>query len=201
MLESCKPLSRFLRKWGRLRREKPNRSKVVVIHPRYSVTASKSDEWVPILRGRTQPWPWPSPMSSSVKSSMTRPSSSTGQRVRSLPEMGAESIQPERKYRKSRRFQQRPLSESPENSPRTKPAIAIGGKESINRPDGTYASYAIFCLNALVGSIDAQGGVMYQDETEYQKMPPLAEDGIAETAGRSRVLIFGERISFLLPGW
>ncbi len=51
MLESCKPLSRFLRKWGKLRRERPNRAKIVVIHPRYSVTAAKSDEWVPIHPG------------------------------------------------------------------------------------------------------------------------------------------------------
>ena len=51
MLESSRPLSRFLRKWGKLRREKPNRTKVVVINPRYSVTAAKSDEWIPIHPG------------------------------------------------------------------------------------------------------------------------------------------------------
>jgi len=51
LVESSKPLSRFLRKWGRIRREKPNRTKVVVINPRYSVTASKADEWIPINPG------------------------------------------------------------------------------------------------------------------------------------------------------
>ena len=51
LLESSKPLSRYLRKWGKIRREKPNRTKIVVIHPRYSVTAAKSDEWIPINPG------------------------------------------------------------------------------------------------------------------------------------------------------
>jgi len=38
-------------KWGRLRREKPIRTKVVDVQPRYSLTASKSDEWIPIKPG------------------------------------------------------------------------------------------------------------------------------------------------------
>jgi anaerobic selenocysteine-containing dehydrogenase len=51
LLESTPPVARWLRKWGRLRREKPTRTKVVEVQPRYSLTASKSDEWIPIKPG------------------------------------------------------------------------------------------------------------------------------------------------------
>jgi len=179
MLESSKPLSRFLRKWGKLRREKPNRSKVVVIHPRYSVTASKSDEWVPIFPGtdaalalaiahvivrdelydKTFVRHWTEGFELYRKWVLSQYSPKEVSKVTEVPTEAIERI--------AREFA------------RTKPAIAIRGKESINWPDGSYASYAIFCLNALVGSIDAEGGVMYQEEVRYQEMPPLVEDGIA----------------------
>src|SRR4030042_51406 len=51
LLESTPPVARWLRKWGRLRREKATRTKVVDVQPRYSLTASKSDEWLPIKPG------------------------------------------------------------------------------------------------------------------------------------------------------
>ncbi|MCD6361178.1 MAG: molybdopterin-dependent oxidoreductase, partial [Armatimonadetes bacterium] len=51
IVESQKPLARNLRMWGKLRRERPNRAKVVVIDPRYSVTAAKADRWLPINPG------------------------------------------------------------------------------------------------------------------------------------------------------
>ncbi|GAH45096.1 unnamed protein product [marine sediment metagenome] len=51
IVESHKPLARNLRMWGKIRRERPNRAKVVVIDPRYSVTAAKADQWIPINPG------------------------------------------------------------------------------------------------------------------------------------------------------
>ncbi len=185
MLESSKPLSRFLRKWGRLRREKTNRSKVVVIHPRYSVTASKSDEWVPILPGTD------AALALAIAHVIVRDELYD----KAFVQHWTEGFEPYRKWVLSQ-YSPREVSKVTEvpteaieriagEFARTRPAIAIGGKESINRPEGTYASYAIFCLNALVGSIDAQGGVMYQEEPEYQKMPPLAADGIARN-GRAK---------------
>jgi anaerobic selenocysteine-containing dehydrogenase len=62
----------------------------------------------------------------------------------------------------------------------TQPAIALRGKESINWPEGSFISYAIFCLNALVGSIDVPGGVIYQESIRYNEMPRLVEDDIAK---------------------
>jgi anaerobic selenocysteine-containing dehydrogenase len=61
----------------------------------------------------------------------------------------------------------------------TRPAIALRGKESIAWPVGSYTSYAIFCLNGLVGSIDIPGGVTYQENPRYRDMPRRVEDDIA----------------------
>ncbi len=179
MLESSVPLSRFLRKWGKLRREKPNRTKIVVISPRYSVTAAKADEWIPIRPGTHAALAmaiahvilsdklhdssfishWTTGFDLYKKLVLHQYSPSVVSTVTGIP--------PETIQRIAREFAQ------------TQPAIALGGKESLNWPEGSYTSYAIFCLNALAGSIDAPGGVLYQEHPKYQEMPPLLEDDIA----------------------
>ncbi len=60
-----------------------------------------------------------------------------------------------------------------------RPAIAWRGRGATSWPGGAYASYAIFCLNALVGSIDVPGGVTYQENPQYTAMPELVEDDTA----------------------
>jgi len=176
MLESCRPLSRFLRKWGRLRREKPNRTKVVVIHPRYSVTAAKSDEWIPIHPGTDAALAmaisnviiseklydlafvdrWTAGFDLYKKLIISQYGPNVVSKIT--------GIHPEVIQRIAREFAQ------------TKPAIALRGRESINWPDGSHISYAIFCLNALVGNIDIPGGIIYQEKPKYKDMPPLVED-------------------------
>jgi anaerobic selenocysteine-containing dehydrogenase len=179
MIESYKPLSRFLRKWGRLRREKPNRTKVVVINPRYSVTAAKSDEWIPINPGtdgalamaianviiseelydKTFVLHWTAGFDLYKKLVLSQYNPKVVSKI-----IG---IHPEVIQRIAREFAQ------------TKPAIALRGKESINWPDGSHISYAIFCLNALIGSIDVPGGVIYQENPKYKEMPHVVEDDTA----------------------
>jgi anaerobic selenocysteine-containing dehydrogenase len=163
LLESSRPLSRFLRKWGKLRREKPNRTKVVVINPRYSLTAAKSDEWVPIHPGTDAALAMA--IAHVILSENLHDAAYVNNRTAGFdaykrlvlgqysPEAVSKvtGISPESIKRIAREYAQ------------TKPAIALRGKESIDWPGGSYASYAIFCLNALVGSIDVPGGIMYQE--------------------------------------
>ncbi len=85
-------------------------------------------------------------------------------------------IQPETIQRIAREFAQ------------TQPALALRGKESINWPEGSFTSYAIFCLNALVGSIDVPGGVIYQESVKYNEMPRLVEDEIAKKGKAKPIL-------------
>jgi len=185
LLESAKPLSRYLRKWGKIRREKPNRTKVVVINPRYSVTAAKSDEWIPIQPGtdgalamalahvivseelfdKVFVRDWSVGFEAYKKLALSQYSPEEVSKI--------SGISPETIRRIAREFA------------RTRPALALRGQESINWPEGSFTSYAIYCLNALVGSIDVPGGVLYQESVQYNDMPRLVEDEIARK-GKAR---------------
>ena len=180
MVESSKPLSRFLRKWGKFRREKPNRTKVVVINPRYSVTAAKADEWIPINPGtdgalamafahviiseelydKTFVKDWTAGFDSYKNLALSQ---YAPKEVSKITGIESEAIR-----RMAREFAQ------------TRPALALRGKESINWPEGSFTSYAIFCLNALVGSIDVPGGVIYQESPQYNEMPRWVEDELTK---------------------
>jgi anaerobic selenocysteine-containing dehydrogenase len=190
MLESSQPLARFLRKWGKLRREKPDRTKVVVIHPRYSVTAAKSDEWIPIHPGTDAALAmaianviiseelydkafiknWTAGFGPYQQCALSQYSPKAVSKIT--------GIHPETILRIAREFAQ------------TKPAIALRGTESISWPDGSYTSYAIFCLNALVGSIDVPGGIIYQESPGYKEMPPPVEDDITRRGKGQAILDF-----------
>ncbi len=184
LLESGKPLSHLLRKWGRIRRERPNRAKIVMIHPRYSVTAAKSDEWIPISPGTEGALAmgmayviiqerlydkafierWTAGFENYRKVVFQYPLEQVS-RITGIP---SDTIQ-----RLAREFAM------------TKPAIAMRGKGSLYLPGGSYNSYAIHCLNGLVGSIDVPGGVLYQEKPHYKALPSIVEDGIAKK-GRDR---------------
>jgi anaerobic selenocysteine-containing dehydrogenase len=58
----------------------------------------------------------------------------------------------------------------------THPAIAIFERGAHAHTNGTYSGMAIHSLNALVGSMFAQGGLHYQMKSPSWKMPVKAED-------------------------
>ncbi len=180
ILESHKPLARNLRMWGKIRRERPNRAKVVVIDPRYSVTAAKADKWIPINPGTD------GALAMAIANVIiseglydtnfieNRAAGFSEYKQLALNYYSPESvaaitgIQADTIRRIAREFAQ------------TKPAIAWVGTGATRWPNGSYNSYAIFCLNALVGSIDVPGGIIYQENPAYRDMPELVEDDIAK---------------------
>ncbi len=180
LLESTQPVSRFLRKWGKLRREKANRTKVVVIQPRYSLTAAKSDEWIPIQPGTE----------GALAMAMAYVILNEGLYDAAFIKDWAAGFDPYREW-VLRRYQPDGVSKITgipvetihriaREFARTRPAIALMGKGAVAWPEGSYAGYAIHCLNALVGSIDIPGGVLYQEDPEYRKMPEWVRDEVAE---------------------
>ncbi|MCJ7768876.1 MAG: molybdopterin-dependent oxidoreductase [Dehalococcoidales bacterium] len=180
ILESYKPLARSLRMWGKIRRERPNRAKVVVIDPRYSVTALKADQWLPINPGAD------GALAMAIANVIIREGLYDANFIKNWtvgfdeykdlvlhyysPELVAVTtgIPADTIRQIAREFAQ------------TKPAIAWRGRGATSWPNGSYSSYAIFCLNALVGSIDGPGGVTYQESPTYRAMPKLDEDDIAK---------------------
>jgi thiosulfate reductase / polysulfide reductase chain A len=179
IVESERPLARNLRMWGKIRRERPNRTRVVVIDPRYSVTAAKADLWLPIKPG------------------------TDGILALAIANVIIEEGLYDRQFVDNyttgfRDYRTEASAFSPETAARltgieadiirkiarelagTKPAIAWVGRGVAGWPNGAAASYDIFRLNALVGSINVPGGILYQQDPDYRKMPAIIGDSIAK---------------------
>ncbi|MFC1963897.1 molybdopterin-dependent oxidoreductase [Chloroflexota bacterium] len=172
ILESEKPLARNLRMWGKIHRERPNRAKIVVIDPRYSVTAAKADRWIPINPGTY------GALAMAIANVIISENLYDSEFVKNWTVGFAE-------YRQLALSQYAPeqvaaITSIPAETIReiahefagTRPAIAWRGRVATSWPGGAYVGYAIFCLNALVGSIDVPGGVIYQEEPGYREMIP-----------------------------
>ncbi len=200
IIESQKPLARNLRMWGKLRRERPNRAKIVVIDPRYSVTAAKADQWLPINPGTDAALAlaiahviiseelydksfiqnWTTGFAEYRKLVL---GSHSPEKIALVTGIKADTI-----YRIAREFAQ------------TRPAIAWRGRGATCWPNGSYASYAIFCLNALVGSIDVPGGVIYQEYPKYKEMPAITDDSIAREGRTQTSLDLRRKDKFIAAG-
>ena len=176
ILESARPLARNLRMWGKIRRENATRAKVVVIDPRYSLTASKADEWIPInpgtdaalamgiahviIRDRLYDETFVNDSTSGFTeySNLATSDEYNPENVAAITGISADTIQ-----HLATEFAQ------------TKPAIAWAGRGPCNRPNGSYNAYAIFCLNALVGSVGVEGGIIYQEVPQYRDDNPVSD--------------------------
>jgi anaerobic selenocysteine-containing dehydrogenase len=61
-----------------------------------------------------------------------------------------------------------------------KPAVAIADQNAVSYSNGTYNALAIHALNALVGSIDAPGGVLAEEPVPFKPFPEVKRDAVAE---------------------
>ena len=185
IVESEKPLARNLRMWGKMRRERPNRAKVVVIDPRYSVTAAKADQWLPINPGTD------AALAMAIANVIISEGLYDTEFIRNWTTGFAEYQELVLSYYSPERvaaitgIAAEVTRQIAREFARTKPALAWVGRGVAGWPNGSYHSYAVFCLNALVGSIDAPGGVIYQENPSYREMPEPAEDDIAR-AGKAQ---------------
>jgi anaerobic selenocysteine-containing dehydrogenase len=185
IIESEKPLARNLRMWGKIRRERPNRAKVVVIDPRYSVTAAKADLWLPINPGTDGALAMAMAhviISEELHDTQFIEKWTTG--FGDYKTLVLENYSPE-KAAAITGISADTIRQLAREFARTKPAIAWVGRGVSGWPNGSYTAYAIFCLNALAGSIDVPGGIIYQENPNYRPMPEPTEDSIAKD-GKTR---------------
>ncbi len=184
ILESYKPLARSLRMWGKIRRERPNRAKVVVIDPRYSMTAARADEWLLIKPGTD------GALAMAIANVIIEEGLYDASFIRDRADGFEAYREVARQYSPEMAAE---ITGIPAGAIRqiarefalTKPAIAWRGRGATSWPGGSYTSYAIFCLNALVGSIDVPGGVIYQEEPPYRSMAAVIEDDVTRQ-GKAR---------------
>ena len=65
-----------------------------------------------------------------------------------------------------------------------RPSLAIADRGVGNYTNGLYSRWAVHCLNALLGSIDAPGGVLIPPEIPPGAWPPLKRDALAKKGHR-----------------
>jgi thiosulfate reductase / polysulfide reductase chain A len=196
IVESERPLARNLRMWGKMRRERPNRGRVVVFDPRYSITAAKADQWVPINPGSD------AAMALAIASVIVNEglydkafvSQHTAgfERFRDL----LLSVYPPEQVADATGVKADTIKKIAREFAQTRPAIAWAGRGVSGWPNGSLNVYAIYCLNALVGSIDVPGGAIYQEDPQYAPLPELKTDAVA-SAGIKKMRIGAT--SSLLP--
>ena len=179
IVESHKPLARNLRIWGKIRKERPNRAKVVVIDPRYSVTAAKADQWLPINPGTD------AALAMGIANIIITEGLYDTEFIHSwtagfdeYKKLVLDYYSPE-SVAVTTGISTDVIRKIAREFAQARPAIAWVGRGAAGWPNGSYNSYAIFCLNALVGSIDVPGGVTYQENPGYKDMPKPDEDDIA----------------------
>ena len=192
LLEASRPSLRNLWGYGFLRRGRPGiRGKIVQIEPRFSVTASKADQWIPIQPGTDGAlalgiahWiikekKYDRPFIDRCTFGFEDWNSSDGKTHLGFRTLVLKEYSPKQVSSLTGVPEETILQMAREFSSH-QPAIAITGRGVGMQTNGTYAQMAVDCLNALVGSIDAKGGLLLQRRPPFQKWPALRKDGIAE---------------------
>ena len=73
---------------------------------------------------------------------------------------------------------------------RARPSVAMADRGATRYSNGVFTGWAIHCLNALVGAVDRPGGTLYPPEVPFTPFASLPPDEIAER-GRARPRLDG----------
>jgi anaerobic selenocysteine-containing dehydrogenase len=196
LLESSRNLIGYLGAMAFMRRGRPQRGKIVAVHPRLSVTGIKADEWVPIRPGTY------GALALGMANVIINSNLYDEKFVRDFT-FGFEDFEDEQ-GKKHQGFKSLVLgSYTLENVSKitgvptdiiarlagefatNRPAIAVLPTEAGELSSGNALStaLAIHALNALVGSIDTKGGVIAQRFPSLKKWPDISLDFIASEGG------------------
>ncbi len=190
-LEAYQPTVRNLRLSGFMRRGRPHqRTRIVQVDTRFSTTAAKSDQWVPIIPGTDgalalgmayviiseglydhdfvtnhtfgfEDWTDDAGVTHLGWKTLVLRDYAPGQ-VEAITGVPADTI-----ARLAREFATTP------------PAVAIANRSASMQSNGLFNQMAVEALNALVGSFDRAGGPMIQRQAPYLPWPEVHLDSIA----------------------
>ena len=219
LLEASRPSIRNLWGYGYLRRGRPGvRGKLVQIEPRFSLTASKADQWIPIEPGTDGALAlgmahW------IIKEKKydhdfinhhtfgfddwkdSRGEAHTGFKTLVLKEYSPKQVS------SVTGIPEETIIQIAKEFSSHRPSIAISGRGVGMQTNGTYTQMAIDSLNALVGSIDHRGGLLLQRKPPFQHWPSVQKDSVAEKGlsqpridGAGRIPFpFAEEVPYHLP--
>jgi len=192
LLEASRPSLRNLWGYGFLRRGRPGlRGKMVQIEPRFSVTASKVDRWIPIQPGTDGAlalgiayWiikekKYDQPFIDRHTFGFEDWKDSDGKTHTGFKTLVLKEYSPKQVSSLTGVPEETIIQIAKEFSFH-RPSIAITGRGVAMQTNGTYAQMAVDSLNALVGSIDSPGGFLLQRKPPFQEWPAIQKDGIAE---------------------
>jgi anaerobic selenocysteine-containing dehydrogenase len=194
LLEAWRPAVRNLRAYGYMRRERPgHRAKIVQVDTRFSVTAAKADEWIPISPGTD------AALALGIAHVIVKEELYDAAFVAEHT-FGFEDWVDEKTDEKHIGFKTLVLEDYPpgkvsaitgipaetivrlaEEFAATRPAIAVAPNRGVllGYGNGIYTGMAIHVLNALVGSIETRGGLLVQKGAPWAKFPDVMQDDVA----------------------
>jgi anaerobic selenocysteine-containing dehydrogenase len=203
LLESSQHVIACLSAAAFMRRGRPDRGKLVAAHPRLSLTGVKADEWVPIRPGTYGALALG--MANVIINSGLYDEDFVRDFTFGFEDFEDEAGNPHQGF-KSLVLEQYTLERvafitgvSGADIARlagefatNRPAVAVmpTEPEGLSSGNSLYTAMAIHALNALVGSIDAPGGVLVQRFPRLAPWPDVTPDEIAQ-AGLSRERIDG----------
>ncbi|MFB3884633.1 MAG: molybdopterin-dependent oxidoreductase [Thermodesulfobacteriota bacterium] len=192
LLETSRPLLRNLWGYGFLRRGRPGiRGKLVQIEPRFSVTASKADQWIPIHPGTH------GALALGIAHWIIKEGrydydfiqhhtfgfddwrDGAGKTRMGFKTLVLKEYSPKEVSLITGVTEETIVRMAQEYSSH-RPSVAISGRGAGMQSNGIYNQMAIDALNALVGSIDAPGGLLTQRKPPFSKWPPIQRDAVTE---------------------
>lgn len=211
LLESSRHVISYLGSLAFMRRGRPQRGKLVAVHPRLSLTGIKADEWVPIRPGTY------GALALGMANVIINSGLHDADFVKNFT-FGFDDFEDaagnEHKGFKSLVLEAYTLERVSAITGIASETIArLAGEFATNRPavamlptepgelgsgNSLYSAMAIHCLNALVGSIDASGGVLVQRFPALAEWPEVTLDETARTgldqpridgAGQAEILL------------
>ena len=193
-LEAWRPTTRLLRAHGTMRQGRAVRGKFVQVDVRFSVSAAKADEWVPIKPGTD------GALALGIAHVIIRDRLYDAQYVADHTlgfDAWTDAAGEVHEGWKDVVLQDYPPTlvsqitgvpaETIERLARefatTKPAIAAGERGASMQTNGVYSRMAVHALNALVGSLGRVGGPIRQKDPPFTALPGVTKDAIATAGG------------------
>jgi len=195
-LEAWRPTTRLLRAHGTMRQGRPVRGKIVQVDVRFSVTAAKADEWIPIRPGTD------GALALGIAHVIIRENLYDAQYVQDhtfgfedwtdangVSHLGWRNVilqdYPPELVAEITGVPVETIERVAWEFATTHPAIAAGERGSSMQTNGVYNRMAIHALNALVGSLGGIGGPIRQRDPPLASVAAVTQDAIA-TAGAAQ---------------
>jgi anaerobic selenocysteine-containing dehydrogenase len=191
-----------MRSFADLQQGRPGqRVKIVQVDTRFSMTAAKADEWVPVRPGTD------AALALAIAHVIVRDGlqdqaflrdhgfgfedwvDDSGRPHEGFRTMILRDYKPSEVAAKTGVPEER-ITRIAHEFARFRPAIAMGDRGVSRYSNGLYTRWSIHCLNAIVGNLDQPGGILTPPEIPFTPLPPLAPDPVAER-GRARPRIDG----------